>query len=150
MANNRKATRRCRARQEKAREPPEKLLADRELRDLIRNLNWLLGMIRTAVESKTGRVLGERLRSLAGASCIINGLTLDSQGWAALLGLKNARSFSKIKRRRQIAAHKPGQTLMFSAADLLRAAARETPGADHGRPNDETLELPLRPASGHQ
>ncbi len=124
MANNRKATRRGCARQEKARKPPEKLAVDPELRDLIRNLNWLLGFIRTAVESEAGQLLTERLGRLAGASCIIDGLTLDSAGWAALLGLKNARSFSKIKMRRQIVTHKPGQSLMFSAGDLLRPSAR--------------------------
>lgn len=130
MANNRKATRRRCARQEKVRKPPEQLAADPELRDLVRNLNWLLGLIRAAVESETGRSLGERVGRLAGASCIIDGLTLDSAGWVALLGLKNARSFSKMKTRRKILAHKPGQTLMYSAADLLRASAKGVRDSD--------------------
>jgi hypothetical protein len=124
VANNRKATRRRCARQEKARQPPKKPPIDPELRDLIRNLNWALGLVRTAVESEAGRSLADRFGRLAGAACIIDGLTLDSAGWAALLGLKNARSFSKVKTRRKVHVHKPGQTLMVSASDLLRASVR--------------------------
>ncbi len=124
MANNRKATQRRCARQEKAREPPAKPALDAELRELVRNLNWLLTCLRAAIESEEGRALGQRLRQLAAASCVIEGLSLDAEGWAGLLGLKNARSFAKLKRRRHIPAHKPGQTLLYSAVDLLRASAR--------------------------
>jgi hypothetical protein len=124
VANNRKATpRRC-ARQEKAREPPAQPALDAELRELVRNLNWFLVRLRAALESEEGRALAGRFRQLAAASCIIEGLALDAEGWAALLRLKNARSFAKLKRRRHIPAHKPGQTLLYSAADVLRASAR--------------------------
>ena len=124
MANNRKATQRRCARQEKAREPPAEPAVDAELRELIRNVNWLLTSLRKVVESDEGRAVGQRLRLLAAASCVIEGLSLDAEGWAGLLGLKNARSFAKLKRRRHIPAHKPGQTLLYSAVDQLRASAR--------------------------
>jgi hypothetical protein len=137
VANNRKATRRRCARQEKVRQPPKKPPDDPELRDLIRNLNWLLALVRTAVESEAGRSLADRLGRLASAACIIDGLTLDSGGWAALLGLKNARSFSKVKTRRKVFVHKPGQTLMVSAGDLLRASARGVANDDEGDDGDD-------------
>ena len=94
-------------------------------------MNWWLASLRTAVESDTGRTLAERLASLAKAACIVEGLALDSNGWAALLGLKNARSFLKIKRRNKLTAHKPGAALLFSADDLLRASLQRAPHKEH-------------------
>jgi hypothetical protein len=125
VANNRKATRGQCARQEKAQEPSLELATNPELRELVSNFNWALGIVRAAVESEEGRALLERLGRLARASWIVNGITLDSEGWAALLGLKNARSFSKVKIRRQVRAHKPGRTVMFSAEDVLSASAED-------------------------
>jgi hypothetical protein len=90
--------------------------------------NWLIGSIRRAAKSESARTILDRFVRLATSACIIDGLTLDSNGWAALLNLANGRSFSAMKNRRRIAAHKPGQTLMFSAADLLDAAARSREG----------------------
>ena len=91
---------------------------------MIDNLNWLIGSIRRGAESESGGTILDRFVRLATSACIIDGLTLDSNGWAALLNLANGRSFSAMKNRRRIQALKPGQTLMFSAADLLDAAAR--------------------------
>ncbi len=133
MANNRYANAARRKRQEKARkprqisslpppEPPAALPQPSQLVELIDNLNWALGTIRKAAESERGRRILNRLLRLADSACIVDGLTLDSEGWAALLNLANGRSFSALKNRREVVSHKPGQTLMYSAADLLRAS----------------------------
>jgi hypothetical protein len=136
VANNRKATCGECARQEKARKPSPHLHANAEIRELVSNCNWLLGLVRGVAESEEGRMLLERLGRLAGASFIIKGLTLDSEGWAALLGLKNGRSFSKVKMRRQVRTHKPGRTVMFSAEDLLSASAGDVSRDRLGQPRD--------------
>ena len=133
MANNRYANAARRKRQEKARkprkisslpppEPPTPLPQPSQLDELIDNLNWALGAIRKVAESEQGRRILDRFVRLADSACIIDGLTLDSKGWAALLNLANGRSFAALKNRRGVASHRPGQTLMFSAADLLRAS----------------------------
>jgi hypothetical protein len=133
VANNRYANAARRKRQEKARKrqqisslpppaPPPPLPQPSQLDELIDNLNWALGTIRKVAESEQGRRILDRLIRLADSACIVDGLTLDSKGWAALLNLANGRSFSALKNRRGVASHKPGQTLMFSAADLLRAS----------------------------
>jgi len=137
VANNRYASGARRKRQEttprrqKNSPPPAppSPCAPSQQAELIDNLNWLLSTIRRAAESPSGRALFDRLARLATSACIIDGLTLDSEGWAALLNLANGRSFAALKNRRKIPPHKPGQTLMFSAADLLRASvyAREAP-----------------------
>jgi hypothetical protein len=126
VANNRYANSARRKRQEKTRKarkypsvPPPSSAS--RLDELVDNLNWALAAIRAAAESEIGRVILDRVARLATSACIIDGLTLDSEGWAALLNLANGRSFSALKNRRKIAPHKPGQTLMFSAADLLTA-----------------------------
>jgi hypothetical protein len=132
VANNRYANGTRRKRQEKRRKrqkvsslpppaPPPHAPQRSQLDELIDNLNWALGAIRKAVESESGCAILDRLARLAHSACIVNGLTLDSEGWAALLNLANGRSFSALKNRRKVPAHKPGQTLMFAAADLLRA-----------------------------
>jgi hypothetical protein len=129
VANNRYANAARGKRQEKRRKrrqisslpPPSQ---PSPLEELIDNLNWALKAIRKGAESESGRVIFDRLVRLATSACIVNGLTLDSDGWAALLNLANGRSFSALKNRRKVASHKPGQTLMFSAADLLRASLR--------------------------
>ncbi|HEV8002446.1 MAG TPA: hypothetical protein VGP63_21345 [Planctomycetaceae bacterium] len=133
MANNRYANAARRKRQEKARkprkisslpppEPPTPLPQPSQLAELIDNLNWALGAIRKVAESEKGRRILDRFVRLADSACIVDGLTLDSEGWAALLNLANGRSFSALKNRRGVQSRKPGQTLMFSAADLLRAS----------------------------
>jgi hypothetical protein len=132
VANNRYANGTRRKRQEKRRkrqkvsslpppEPPTPLPQPSQLAELIDNLNWALGAIRKVAESEKGRRILDRFIRLADSACIIDGLTLDSEGWAAFLNLANGRSFSALKNRRKVPAHKPGQTLMFAAADLLRA-----------------------------
>ncbi len=128
MANNRYATAARRKRQEKTRPPKKNSSRPPQLEELIDNLNWALAAIRKGVESESGRAILDRLVRLATSACIIDGLTLDSEGWAALLNLANGRSFSALKNRRKISSHKPGQTLMFSAADLLRASVRSREG----------------------
>ena len=141
MANNRYANAARRKRQErrpKAKQPAPALqpqsdapqLAPAEMDELIRNLNWLLAAIRRVAESESGRKILDRIARLAASACIIDGVTLDSEGWAALLNLANGRSFSAMKNRRKIASHKLGQTLMFSASDLLRASVRPREGPD--------------------
>jgi hypothetical protein len=134
VANNRYANAARGKRQEKRRKrkqisslpPPSQSPPSQPapLEELIDNLNWALKAIRKAAESESGRAIFDRLVRLATSACIVNGLTLDSEGWAALLNLANGRSFSALKNRRKVASHKPGQTLMFSAADLLRASVR--------------------------
>jgi hypothetical protein len=131
VANNRYANAARRKRQEKARKP-RKISSlppphpptpqPSQLEELIDNLNWALGAIRKVAESEKGRRILDRFIRLADSACIIDGLTLDSEGWAALLNLANGRSFSALKNRRGVPSRKPGQTLMFSAADLLRAS----------------------------
>jgi hypothetical protein len=141
VANNRYANAARRKRQEKTRKaspppaPPTPAVPSR-LDELVDNLNWALRAIRNAVESESGRALFDRLARLATSACIIDGLTLDSEGWAALLNLANGRSFSAMKNRRQIAPHKPGQTLMFSAADLLQASVRSRGGPERNSLNE--------------
>jgi hypothetical protein len=132
VANNRYANAARRKRQEKTRKAKKISSLPPRLDDLIDNLNWALAAIRKGAESESGRAILDRLVRLATSACIIDGLTLDSEGWAALLNLANGRSFSALKNRRKIAPHKPGQTLMFSAADLLRASvqSREGPGSE--------------------
>jgi len=129
VANNRYANAARRKRQEKTRKastPPslQAPVVPSRLDELVDNLNWALAAIRKVAESESGRALVDRIARLVSSACIIDGLTLDSEGWAALLNLANGRSFSALKNRRKIAPHKPGQTLMFSAADLLRASVR--------------------------
>jgi hypothetical protein len=138
VANNRYANAARRKRQEKSRKPKQNSppAPAPQLNELIDNLNWLIGSIRRAAESESARLILDRFVRLATSACIIDGLTLDSNGWAALLNLANGRSFSAMKNRRKIAAHKPGQTLMFSAADLLDAAARSRAGP----PQDSSAE----------
>jgi hypothetical protein len=133
VANNRYANAARRKRQEKTRKPNPSpslpaLPVPSRLDELVDNLNWALAAIRKVAESESGRALIYRIARLATSACIIDGLTLDSEGWAALLNLANGRSFSALKNRRKIAPHKPGQTLMFSAADLLRASDRPREG----------------------
>jgi hypothetical protein len=135
VANNRYANSARRKRQEKSRKrkeiassPPPPPPQPSRLEELIDNLNWALGAIRKGAESENGRLILDRLARLATSACIVNGLTLDSEGWAALLNLANGRSFSALKNRRKVTSHKPGQTLMFSAADLLRATVRSREG----------------------
>jgi hypothetical protein len=133
VANNRYANAARRKRQEKTRKastPPSSPTpaVSSRLDELVDNLNWALAAIRKAAESESGRTLIDRIARLATSACIIDGLTLDSEGWAALLNLANGRSFSALKNRRKIEPHKPGQTLMFSAADLLRASVRSREG----------------------
>ena len=141
MANNRYANAARRKRQEKTRKPstapalPAPLVPSR-LDELVDNLNWALAAIRKAAESESGRALIDRVARLATSACIFDGLTLDSEGWAALLNLANGRSFSALKNRCKIAPHKPGQTLMFSAADLLRASVRPREGPEPKRPRE--------------
>ena len=141
MANNRYANAARRKRQEKSRRPKQNSppAPAPQLNELIDNLNWLIGSIRRAAESESARIVLDRFLRLATSACIIDGLTLDSNGWAALLNLANGRSFSAMKNRRRIPAHKPGQTLMFPAADLLDAASRSREGrqqhsSEDGRP----------------
>ncbi len=129
MANNRYANAARRKRQEKTRKPKRNSSAGpraspEPLAELIDNLNWLIGSIRKATESESARVILDRFVRLALSACIPHGVTFDSNGWAALLNLANGRSFSAMKNRRRIASHKPGQTLMYSAADLLEATSR--------------------------
>jgi hypothetical protein len=111
--------------------------APADLDELIRNLNWLVAAVRSAVESESGRAIIDRLARLATSACIIEGLTLDSEGWAALLNLANGRSFSAMKNRRKIASYKPGQTLMFSASDLLAASSRSREDPDSKEPRTQ-------------
>ncbi len=141
MANNRYANAAHRKRQEKTRKPstPPPLPAlpvPARLDELVDNLNWALSAIRRVAESESGRALIDRIARLATSACIIDGLTLDSEGWAALLNLANGRSFSALKNRRQIAPHKPGQTLMFSAADLLQASVRPRKAPERKGPRE--------------
>jgi hypothetical protein len=139
VANNRYANAARRKRQEPNRKrkqisrthPP---VAPSQLEELIENVNYVLSALRKAAESPRGRAILDRVLRLLESAWIIDGLTADSEGWAALLNLANGRSFSAMKNRRQIAAHKPGQTLMFSAADLLSASARSREG---GQPTNE-------------
>ena len=134
MANNRYANAARRKRQEKIRKPnknsppPTPSLPSQLDDELVDNLNWVLGAIRKAAESEGLRAFLDRIARLATSACIIDGVTLDSEGWAALLNLANGRSFSALKNRRKIASHKPGQTLMFSASDLLQASVRPREG----------------------
>jgi hypothetical protein len=129
VANKRYANAARRKRQEKPRKATAIATLPPKVDELIDNLNRLLGAIRKGAESESGRAILDRLVRLATSACIIDGLTLDSEGWAALLNLANGRSFSAMKNRRKIPPHKPGQTLMYAAADLLRASAqrREDP-----------------------
>jgi hypothetical protein len=141
VANNRYANAARRKRQEKTRKPstPPPLPAlpvPARLDELVDNLNWALSAIRRVAESESGRALIDRIARLATSACIIDGLTLDSEGWAALLNLANGRSFSALKNRRQIAPHKPGQTLMFSAADLLQASVRPREAPERKGPRE--------------
>jgi hypothetical protein len=141
VANNRYANAARRKRQEKTRKPspPPPLPAlpvSSRLDELVDNLNWALAAIRKVAESESGRALIDRIARLATSACIIDGLTLDSEGWAALLNLANGRSFSALKNRRKIAPHKPGQTLMFSAADLLQASVRSRGGPERNSLNE--------------
>jgi hypothetical protein len=139
VANNRYANAARRKRQEKTRKasPPTPAVPSL-LDELVDNLNWAIRAIRKAAESENVRALLDRLARLATSACIIDGLTLDSEGWAALLNLANGRSFSALKNRRKIAPHKPGQTLMFSAADLLQASVRSSEGPPSKNPNGPT------------
>jgi hypothetical protein len=128
VANNRYANAARRKRQEKTQKrshcpslPPPALAS--QFDELLDNLNWALTALRSATQSEIGRTILDRVARLATSACIIDGLTLDSEGWAALLNLANGRSFSALKNRRKIAPHKPGQTLMFSAANLLAGSA---------------------------
>jgi hypothetical protein len=137
VANNRYATAARRKRQEKTRKPKKNsptalpppppaappVAVPPPLQELFDNVNWMLSALRFAAQSETGRAIVDRFARLATSACIIDGLTLDSEGWAALLNLANGRSFSALKNRRKIAPHKPGQTLMFSARDVLEASA---------------------------
>jgi hypothetical protein len=141
VANNRYANAARRKRQEKTRKPNPSpslpaLPVPSRLDELVDNLNWALAAIRKVAESESGRALIDRIARLATSACIIDGLTLDSEGWAALLNLANGRSFSALKNRRKIAPHKPGQTLMFSAADLLRASDRPREGPEPKSPKE--------------
>jgi hypothetical protein len=141
VANNRYANAARRKRQEKTRKasPPPAAPAPAvpsRLDELVDNLNWALTAIRKTAESERGRALLDRLARLATSACIIDGLSLDSEGWAALLNLANGRSFSALKNRRKIAPHKPGQTLMFSAADLLRASDQSRGRPPSTKPNE--------------
>jgi hypothetical protein len=126
--------------------PPQ--VAPAQLDELIRNLNWLFAAIRSVAESESGRAILDRLARLATSACIVDGLTLDSEGWAALLNLANGRSFSAMKNRRKIASHKPGQTLMFSASDLLRASVRSSEGPDSTEPRTEVSGPPTADRAG--
>jgi hypothetical protein len=135
VANNRYANAARRKRQEKTRKSstppaPETPTVPSRFDELVDNLIWALATIRKVAESESGRALIDRIARLATSACIIDGLTLDSEGWAAFLNLANGRSFSALKNRRKIAPHKPGQTLMFSAADLLRASVRSREGPE--------------------
>jgi hypothetical protein len=136
VANNRYANAARRKRQEKTRKATQISSLPPQLVELIDNLNWALAAIRKGAESESGRAIVDRIVRLATSACIIDGLTLDSEGWAALLNLANGRSFSALKNRRKIASHKPGQTLMFSAADLLRASVRSREGPRPQRPEE--------------
>jgi hypothetical protein len=134
VANNRYANAARRKRQEGKRKRklisrPHAPPAPSHLDELAENLNYVLSAVRKAAESPRGRAILDRILRLLESGWILDGVTSDSEGWAALLNLANGRSFSAMKNRRQIAAHKPGQTLMFSAADVLRASVRsqETP-----------------------
>jgi hypothetical protein len=136
VANNRYANAARRKRQEKTRKARQISSLPPQLVELIDNLNWALAAIRKGAESESGRAIVDRIVRLATSACIIDGLTLDSEGWAALLNLANGRSFSALKNRRKIASHKPGQTLMFSAADLLRASVQSREGPRSQRPEE--------------
>lgn len=136
MANNRYANAARRKRQEKTRRESPISLSSPKLDELIDNLNCLLAALRRAAESESVRAICDRFVRLATSAVIVDGLTLDSRGWAALLNLANERSFSALKNRRKISPHKPGQTLMFSAADVLQASLRQPQTPPPANPHD--------------
>ena len=137
MANNRYANSARRKRQEKTCRQNVISPLPAKLDELIDNLNCVLAALRMAAESDSARAICDRFVRLATSAIIVDGLTLDSRGWAALLNLANERSFSALKNRRKISPHKPGQTLMFSAADVLEASLRQArerpPASPQGR-----------------
>jgi hypothetical protein len=136
VANNRYANAARRKRQEKTRRKTPISPQPPKVDELIDNLNCLLAALRMAAESESIRAICDRFVRLATSAVIVDGLTLDSRGWAALLNLANERSFSALKNRRKISPHKPGQTLMFSAADVLRASLRQPPTPTPASPHD--------------